>query len=167
LFVQYVKSFNLPTLVLGGGGYTIKNVSRCWTNETAIICEQGQLSVAPDLSLSLSLLPYSFTNNKLADVTTEISNDLPYTDYTEYFAPDFQLHPPVTSTIENLNTRSYLESIKQTAFEQIRALAGAPAVQMHQVPTPIILDDEDDWENVCVCVRRSVACRSRENTHRT
>ena len=28
--VQYVKTFNLPLLVLGGGGYTIKNVARCW-----------------------------------------------------------------------------------------------------------------------------------------
>lgn len=25
--VKFVKSFNIPTLVLGGGGYTIKNVS--------------------------------------------------------------------------------------------------------------------------------------------
>jgi histone deacetylase 1/2 len=23
-------------MLLGGGGYTIKNVSRCWANETAI-----------------------------------------------------------------------------------------------------------------------------------
>jgi acetoin utilization deacetylase AcuC-like enzyme len=34
--VRFVKSFNLPTLVLGGGGYTIRNVARCWTYETAI-----------------------------------------------------------------------------------------------------------------------------------
>ena len=26
--VNYVRSFNIPTLVLGGGGYTIRNVSR-------------------------------------------------------------------------------------------------------------------------------------------
>ncbi len=28
--VKFVKSFGLPTLVLGGGGYTIRNVARCW-----------------------------------------------------------------------------------------------------------------------------------------
>ncbi len=28
--VQFVKSFNVPTLVLGGGGYTVRNVARCW-----------------------------------------------------------------------------------------------------------------------------------------
>lgn len=26
--VEYVKSFGVPLLVLGGGGYTIRNVSR-------------------------------------------------------------------------------------------------------------------------------------------
>lgn len=34
--VEYCKSFGLPLLIVGGGGYTIKNVSRCWCNETAI-----------------------------------------------------------------------------------------------------------------------------------
>ncbi|KAF2982064.1 hypothetical protein EK904_013533, partial [Melospiza melodia maxima] len=33
--VEFVKSFNLPMLMLGGGGYTIRNVARCWTYETA------------------------------------------------------------------------------------------------------------------------------------
>jgi histone deacetylase 1/2 len=60
--VQYVKSFNLPTLVLGGGGYTIRNVARCWTYETAILLD------------------------------TEISDKLPYNDYLEYYGPDYRLH---------------------------------------------------------------------------
>lgn len=29
--------FGLPTVILGGGGYTIENVSRCWAYETATI----------------------------------------------------------------------------------------------------------------------------------
>ncbi len=28
--VKFVKTFNVPTLVLGGGGYTVRNVARCW-----------------------------------------------------------------------------------------------------------------------------------------
>ena len=47
--VKYVKSFNIPTLVLGGGGYTIRNVARCWTYETSLLLD------------------------------TDISNELPYT----------------------------------------------------------------------------------------
>lgn len=34
--VEVVKTFNLPLLMLGGGVYTIRNVARCWTYETAV-----------------------------------------------------------------------------------------------------------------------------------
>uniref|UniRef100_A0A914DVV5 Histone deacetylase n=1 Tax=Acrobeloides nanus TaxID=290746 RepID=A0A914DVV5_9BILA len=60
--VEYMKKFNLPIIMLGGGGYTIRNVARCWTYET---------SVALD---------------------TDIANELPYNDYFEYYGPDFKLH---------------------------------------------------------------------------
>jgi acetoin utilization deacetylase AcuC-like enzyme len=29
--------FNTPIVFLGGGGYTIENVSRCWAYETSVI----------------------------------------------------------------------------------------------------------------------------------
>jgi histone deacetylase 1/2 len=32
--VQFVKKFNVPTLILGGGGYTMRNVARTWAYET-------------------------------------------------------------------------------------------------------------------------------------
>lgn len=38
--VEFMKSFNLPLLLLGGGGYTIRNVARAWTYETAIALNQ-------------------------------------------------------------------------------------------------------------------------------
>ena len=31
--LKFVKSFGLPMLVLGGGGYKISNVARCWAFE--------------------------------------------------------------------------------------------------------------------------------------
>lgn len=34
--VEFIKKWNLPVLLLGGGGYTIRNVARCWTYETSI-----------------------------------------------------------------------------------------------------------------------------------
>ena len=60
--VEFIKKYNIPLLLVGGGGYTIRNVARCWTYET---------SVALD---------------------TEVPNELPYNDYFEYFGPDFKLH---------------------------------------------------------------------------
>ncbi len=47
--VKFVEGFNVPTLVLGGGGYTVRNVARCWTYETSLLLD------------------------------TDISNELPYT----------------------------------------------------------------------------------------
>jgi len=38
--VSFVKSFNLPVLVLGGGGYTMRNVSRTWCYETSVLVGQ-------------------------------------------------------------------------------------------------------------------------------
>lgn len=60
--VEYVKSFHVPTLVLGGGGYTVRNVARCWTYETSVL------------------------------LGVDIPNELPYNDFFEYYAPDFKLH---------------------------------------------------------------------------
>lgn len=72
--LEYLKKFNLPILMVGGGGYTIRNVARCWTFET---------SVALD---------------------TDIANELPYNDYFEYYGPDFKLHiNPSNMTNHNTN----------------------------------------------------------------
>ena len=60
--VEFMKKYNLPLMLLGGGGYTIRNVARCWTYETAVA------------------------------LGVEVPNELPYNDYFEYFGPDFKLH---------------------------------------------------------------------------
>lgn len=65
--VKYVGSFNIPTLVLGGGGYTLRNVPRCWTYETSVLLGE------------------------------DIKDALPYNDYFEYFGPDYRLHLPVSN----------------------------------------------------------------------
>lgn len=45
--VNFVKSFNLPTLVLGGGGYTMRNVARTWAFETGILLNEQLDSQLP------------------------------------------------------------------------------------------------------------------------
>jgi len=49
-------------MVLGGGGYTIKNVARCWAYETGILLDK------------------------------ELDNKIPNNDYYEYYAPGYELH---------------------------------------------------------------------------
>merc|ERR1712083_586084 len=65
--VEFMKRYNLPLMLLGGGGYTIRNVARCWTFETSVALEQ------------------------------DIPNELPYNDYFEYLAltSSFILHPVI------------------------------------------------------------------------
>lgn len=38
--VHFVKGFGLPVLVLGGGGYTMRNVARAWAYETGLLVGQ-------------------------------------------------------------------------------------------------------------------------------
>jgi histone deacetylase 1/2 len=102
--VEYVKSFNVPLLVLGGGGYTIRNVARCWAYETAVLLDQ------PD-----------------------VCNDIPFNDYYEYYAPDYTLHL-TPEPMENLNDPGMLESVRIEILQQLQDLQGAPSVAMQEVP---------------------------------
>uniref|UniRef100_A0A669DY18 Histone deacetylase n=1 Tax=Oreochromis niloticus TaxID=8128 RepID=A0A669DY18_ORENI len=51
--VEFVKSFRIPLLVLGGGGYTVRNVARCWTYETSLLLDE---SISDELPYSGELL---------------------------------------------------------------------------------------------------------------
>lgn len=60
--VKYIKGFGLPMLLLGGGGYTIENVARCWTYETGLILGE------------------------------DLPNEMPITDYYTKYGPEYKLH---------------------------------------------------------------------------
>ncbi|KAI8846436.1 histone deacetylase 1 [Chytridium lagenaria] len=62
--LEYMMKFDVPILLLGGGGYTIRNVARAWTYETAV------------------------------SVGQELPAEIPYNDYFQYFGPDFRLDVP-------------------------------------------------------------------------
>lgn len=34
--LRFLRSFNVPLMVLGGGGYTMRNVARCWCYEVSL-----------------------------------------------------------------------------------------------------------------------------------
>jgi len=59
--VKFVKSFNKPLLLLGGGGYTMRNVSRAWAYETGLAAG------------------------------VELGPQIPVNEYYEYFGPDYEL----------------------------------------------------------------------------
>ena len=116
--VEFVKRFKLPLLVLGGGGYTVRNVARCWAHETAVCLDK------------------------------ELPDDLPFSEYLEYFSPDLSLHPELEIRFQNANSREYLESIVESTHSQLRMLAGAPGIQMQDTPgiESCFVPDEHDPE---------------------
>lgn len=74
--VQYVRQKNIPLLLLGGGGYTVKNVARTWTYETA--CALG--------------------------IEGDIDPNLPWNEYFEWFGPRYRLEV-VESNMEDMNVK--------------------------------------------------------------
>lgn len=104
--VKYVKSFGVPTLVLGGGGYTIRNVARCWAYETAVLLDRE-----------------------------DIPNEIPFNDYYEYFAPDYELHL-TPENMDNMNGRDSLDAVRTDLLQQLQDLQGAPSVAMQEAPPP-------------------------------
>ena len=35
--LKYVVSKNIPMVIVGGGGYTVENVAKCWCYETGLL----------------------------------------------------------------------------------------------------------------------------------
>ncbi|KAI6953912.1 hypothetical protein KC324_g15465 [Hortaea werneckii] len=96
----------------------MRNVARTWAYET------GQL------------------------VGMEMGAELPFTDYYEYYSPDFELDVR-PSNMDNANSPEYLEKIKAQVYENLRKTQAAPSVQMQDVPrtamgTNETLDEEED-----------------------
>ncbi|KAI4639586.1 histone deacetylase [Alternaria ventricosa] len=117
--VKYVKSFGVPVIVLGGGGYTMRNVARTWAYET------GEL------------------------VSTKMSKQLPFNDYYEYFAPDYELDVR-PSNMENANSHDYLHKIKSAVIDNIRR-TGKPSVEaftnIPDVPAGLTRATDSDAED--------------------
>jgi hypothetical protein len=103
--VDFVRRCNVPLLVLGGGGYNIKNVSRCWTYETSVL------------------------------VGADVADALPRTVYDGFFRDSrWKLHPELTGKVENMNSSASLQRIMAAVRSKLRYLQGAPSVEMQELP---------------------------------
>jgi len=107
--VNFIKSFNLPLLVVGGGGYTPRNVARAWGHETSIC-------IGADKTLDPALPEF-----------------MPHRD--AFRREGYTLFPNLGSwRKENMNSKSDIERIIRHVKEQLSYIRGAPSVQMRYIP---------------------------------
>lgn len=111
--VRFVKSFNLPMLVLGGGGYTKTTVARAWTLETAAL------------------------------LGTDLPDMLPQSEYREYFSPEYRLRYNIPPRYVNQNRREELERVRSIVLDNLRQLQAAPGVAMDDRPPDALLPEVD------------------------
>ncbi|KAJ7360865.1 histone deacetylase RPD3 [Mycena albidolilacea] len=104
--VQFLRRQNVPLVLLGGGGYTVKNVARAWTYETA--CALG--------------------------IEDTIDPLLPYNEYFDWFGPRFRLEV-VSSNMDDLNVQDgSLDAVRLQALKQLSELNPAPSVGLQETP---------------------------------
>ncbi|CAK5013072.1 unnamed protein product [Meloidogyne enterolobii] len=94
--VEFMREYNVPLMLLGGGGYTPKNVARCWTYETSLA------------------------------VNIDIPDEIPFNDYFEYFAPNYRQEvleslsklPPVPSVQMQAIPNDYIQFDETLEIDQ-------------------------------------------------
>lgn len=116
---KFMASFGVPMLVLGGGGYKIKNVARLWTYETGA----------------------------LLGMEEEMEDDLPPNEFYEYFGPDYALQIHSMPQMENRNKREHLERLRNTVLQYLSHIqpVGAP---FQERPPDAMADAEGGMKEV-------------------
>lgn len=111
--VSFCKRLNLPLLLLGGGGYTPRNVARAWALETAV-------AIGCDEKLDKKIPAHTpYRSHFGGPVLSPSSREL-----------------GITPRI-NANSREQLDTLVQAISEQLRYLKGAPSVQMQTIPPDV------------------------------
>lgn len=112
--LEVMKGFGVPLVLLGGGGYTIENVARCWTYETGLMLGH------------------------------KIDNQIPLADQFRYYyaKENYKIHFEV-SQAENHNTREYLEFLERQITENLRSSEPRPSVGFHRPPSTYDLMEEE------------------------
>ncbi|KAF8520760.1 histone deacetylase complex, catalytic component RPD3, partial [Hysterangium stoloniferum] len=110
--VQHLRKSDIPLMLLGGGGYTMKNVARAWTYETA--CALG--------------------------IEHTIDKNLPWHEYFEWFGPRYRLEVLPTNMEDHNVKDHYLDGVQREVLNNLRLLPFAPSVAMQSVPKQSISD---------------------------
>lgn len=119
--VRHMLRYNVPMILVGGGGYTVENVARCWAYETGLCLGR------------------------------ELSNELPKNlEYADYYKDEPVLHFKNTkSTYSNMNDEAYLNALLERIMENLRKIESAPNIgNGEQVPIDYEIMDQKNWQEV-------------------
>ena len=121
--VSFVKKTGLPLLVLGGGGYTARNVARAWCHETALATENHLPDAIP---LDLVPRPEAFQGRVHGD--------------GKLYPPFQRLHPNECKDVD-------LESMVKRLEGELRYVRNSPWVQCDQLPTAGVMAEVMEQQN--------------------
>lgn len=124
--ISFVKRHQIPLLMLGGGGYTARNVARAWCHETALASDNG--SNLPDrIPLNLVPRPEAFQSRAHGD--------------GKLFPPFQRLHTNDCKDAE-------LEIMVKKLDYELKYVRNSPWVKLDQLPRMSamqeIVEDEDE-----------------------
>ncbi|KAA1468553.1 histone deacetylase complex catalytic component RPD3 [Dentipellis sp. KUC8613] len=118
--VRFVKSFNKPLLLVGGGGYTMRNVSRAWAFETGLA------------------------------TGVELGADIPVNEYYEYFGPDYQLNvrPSNTEDLNTRQYLDRVKSIVMEHLRNVGGPPSVQMTDVPTLPIDAEMDDMNQDEDM-------------------
>ncbi|KAH9835792.1 histone deacetylase [Rhodofomes roseus] len=118
--VKFVKSFNKPLLILGGGGYTMRNVSRCWAYETGLAAG------------------------------VELGSEIPMNEYYEYFGPDYELDvkPSNMEDMNSPGYLDRVKGIVLDHLRQVGGPPSVQMQDVPRIPIDDLMDDPDEDEDM-------------------
>ena len=103
-------------VVVGGGGYTIQNVSRCWAFETGLLVKKN------------------------------LNGPIPVDDpFFHLYEKQNFLHVPIQQ-MENKNSKEDLNKIQEEVFKQLKEIEAVPGVPFHYVPKTFQYDEGQFFE---------------------
>lgn len=111
--VKKVLQKKVPTVLVGGGGYTIENVARCWAYEASIA---GQVELPEKLPNSLYFYDY-YKNDKNLHVGDQ---NFEYTKYMK--EPQWVLSKEGNKSHINYLDKGSLDRIQETIFQNLNKL---------------------------------------------
>lgn len=95
--IKKVLGYNIPVVLLGGGGYNVVNVAKCWTSHTALVLNQ-------DIDLNIPSKDAFFSN----------------------YGTNTQLYVPSIREMANKNKMSILNNHVSKIFQNLKNIEPVP-----------------------------------------